>query len=185
MQWSLAGAKRLECGSLLPLCFYAQTTCLEPDRHDAENNVSVPISPHPISPLIAMASHALPPMQWALAGAKRLECGSLLPLCFYAQTTCLEPDRHDAENNVSVPISASEGFLHRLRQPRIGTRDSSRATPQSGRKTQTTSLSPYPTRSHRPYRRDRITDCKRSRYRERDQTRSLKVFANMKDFSIS
>jgi len=27
----------------------------------------------------------------ALAGAKRLECGSLLPLCFYAQTTCLSP----------------------------------------------------------------------------------------------
>ncbi|NLH72184.1 MAG: hypothetical protein GX456_03945 [Verrucomicrobia bacterium] len=25
----------------------------------------------------------------------------------YAQTTCLEPDQHDAENNVSVPISAS------------------------------------------------------------------------------
>ncbi|HOK77208.1 MAG TPA: hypothetical protein PLW35_05730 [Verrucomicrobiota bacterium] len=48
-----------------------------------------------------------PRMQWALVGAKRLECGSLLPLCFYAQTTCLEPDRHDAENNVSVPISAS------------------------------------------------------------------------------
>ena len=26
-----------------------------------------------------------------------------------AQTTCLEPDRHDAENNVSVPISAPRG----------------------------------------------------------------------------
>ena len=41
---------------------------------------------------------------------------------FYAQTTCLEPDRHDAENNVSVPISAPDSFIHRLRQPRIGTR---------------------------------------------------------------
>jgi len=33
-------------------------------------------------------------MQWALAAAKRLECGSLLPLCLYAQTTCLSPYRH-------------------------------------------------------------------------------------------
>ncbi|NLH72562.1 MAG: hypothetical protein GX456_05870 [Verrucomicrobia bacterium] len=44
-----------------------------------------------------------------------LECGSLLPLCFHAQTTYPEPYRHDVENSVSVPISASEGFLHRLR----------------------------------------------------------------------
>ncbi|HOK77454.1 MAG TPA: hypothetical protein PLW35_06995 [Verrucomicrobiota bacterium] len=75
------------------------------------------------SALIPVVSHALPPMQWALAGAKRLECGSLLPLCLYAQPTYLEPDRHDGENNVSVPISASMGLLRRLRQPRIGTRD--------------------------------------------------------------
>ncbi len=60
------------------------------------------------SALIPMLFHALPRMQWALVGAKRLECGSSLPLCFYAQTTCLEPDRHEAANNVSVPISASE-----------------------------------------------------------------------------
>jgi len=33
--------------------------------------------------------HALQSMEWALAGAKRLECGSLLPLCSYAQTKCL------------------------------------------------------------------------------------------------
>ncbi|HOK77540.1 MAG TPA: hypothetical protein PLW35_07445, partial [Verrucomicrobiota bacterium] len=46
-------------------------------------------------------------------------------------------------NNVPVPISASEGFLRRLRQPRIGTRDNLQGTPQSGGKTQTTSLSPY------------------------------------------
>jgi len=59
------------------------------------------------SALIPMVSHALPPMQWASVAAKRLECGSLLPLCFYAQTTCLEPDRHSVQNNVSVPISAS------------------------------------------------------------------------------
>ncbi|NLH74384.1 MAG: hypothetical protein GX456_15130, partial [Verrucomicrobia bacterium] len=39
------------------------------------NNVPVPISPHSISPLIPMVSHALPRMHWALAGAKRLECG--------------------------------------------------------------------------------------------------------------
>ncbi|NLH71977.1 MAG: hypothetical protein GX456_02865 [Verrucomicrobia bacterium] len=45
-------------------------------------------------------------------------------------------------NNVSVPIS-SEGFLHRLRRPRIGTTNNLRVTPQSGAKTQTMSLSPY------------------------------------------
>ncbi|NLH74980.1 MAG: hypothetical protein GX456_18180 [Verrucomicrobia bacterium] len=72
-----------------------------------------------------------------------MECGSLPPLCFYAQTTCLEPDRHGAANNVSVPISASEGVLRTLRQPPIGTRDNLRATPQSGGKTQTASLSLY------------------------------------------
>jgi len=31
-----------------------------------------------------MVFHALPQMHWALEGAKRFECGSLLPLCFYA-----------------------------------------------------------------------------------------------------
>jgi len=162
---------------LLPLCFYAQPTYLEPDRHKATNNVSVPISaserslprlrqppigtrgnfratpqsgvktqtkslsPYPSHPMV---SHALPRIQWALAGAKRLECGSLLPLCFYAQPTCLEPDRHKATNNVSVPISASERSLPRLRQPPIGTRGNFRATLQSGVKTQTASLSLYP-----------------------------------------
>ncbi|NLH73881.1 MAG: hypothetical protein GX456_12575 [Verrucomicrobia bacterium] len=35
-------------------------------------------------------------------------------------------------NTVSVPVSAAEGFLHRLRQPPIGTGDNSRAMPQSG-----------------------------------------------------
>jgi len=53
--------------------------------------VSVPIWPHSISPLIPMVTHALPRMQWALAGAKRLECGSLLPLCLHSQTPCLSP----------------------------------------------------------------------------------------------
>ncbi len=57
-----------------------------------------------------MVSNALPRMHWALAGAKRLECGSLLPLCFYAQPTCLEPDRNEAANKVSVPISSREKF---------------------------------------------------------------------------
>jgi len=97
-----------------------QTTCLSPYQHPrgppqtsptadwnkgqctghaairAQNPNNVPVT----------LSNALPPMQWALVGAKRLECGSLLPLCFYAETTCLEPDRHDTTNNVSVPISA-------------------------------------------------------------------------------
>ncbi|HOK78615.1 MAG TPA: hypothetical protein PLW35_12960, partial [Verrucomicrobiota bacterium] len=53
-------------------------------------------------------------------------------------------------NNVSVPISASEGYLRRLGQPRIGTQGNLRATPQSRDKTETTSLSLYPT--HRPQR---------------------------------
>jgi len=56
-----------------------------------------------------MVSHAPPRMQWALASAKRFECGSLLPLCFDAQTTCLSPygpirSRH-----------ASQSFLTRRR----------------------------------------------------------------------
>ncbi|HOK78259.1 MAG TPA: hypothetical protein PLW35_11135, partial [Verrucomicrobiota bacterium] len=46
-------------------------------------------------------------------------------------------------NNVSVPISASEGFHHRLRQPPIRTRGDLRATPLSLSKSQTTCLSPY------------------------------------------
>ena len=107
------------------------------------NNVSVPIHPHWIVPPIPIVSHALARMQWALVGAKRLECGSLLPLCPYAQTTCLEPDRHDAENNVSVPISACAGFPHRLPQPPIGARDNLLATPRSWENTQITSLSLY------------------------------------------
>ena len=90
-----------------------------------------------------MVFHALPRMQRALVGAERLECGSLLPLCVYAQTSCLEPDRNDAENNVSVPISASDWFLRRLRLPPIGARDNSPAMPRSGGKTQTSSLSLY------------------------------------------
>ncbi len=73
-------------------------------------------------PIAQLVCHALPRVQWALVGAKRLECGSLLPLCFYAQATCLEPYRHDVQNKVPVPISASAGFLQRLRQPPIGTR---------------------------------------------------------------
>ncbi|NLH73828.1 MAG: hypothetical protein GX456_12305 [Verrucomicrobia bacterium] len=64
------------------------------------NCVSVPIWPHPISPMIPMVSHALTPMQWALAGAKRLECGSLLPLCSYAQSPC--PDHSPADSFPSV-----------------------------------------------------------------------------------
>ncbi len=56
-----------------------------------DNNVPVPIWPHSIAPLIPVVSHALPRMHWALAGAKRLECGGLPPLCSSAQTTCLSP----------------------------------------------------------------------------------------------
>ncbi|NLH74730.1 MAG: hypothetical protein GX456_16905 [Verrucomicrobia bacterium] len=45
------------------------------------------------SVLTPMVSYALPRMQWTLAGAKRLECGSFLPLSFYARTTCLSQYR--------------------------------------------------------------------------------------------
>ncbi|NLH71774.1 MAG: hypothetical protein GX456_01815 [Verrucomicrobia bacterium] len=48
-------------------------------------------------------------------------------------------------NNVPVPISVPEGFLHGLRQARIRTRGNLRARPESECKTQTTSLSLYPT----------------------------------------
>ncbi|NLH73162.1 MAG: hypothetical protein GX456_08935 [Verrucomicrobia bacterium] len=44
-------------------------------------------------------------------------------------------------NNVPVPISASEGYLHRLGQSRIRTRRNLRATPPSGDNSRTTSLS--------------------------------------------
>jgi len=44
-------------------------------------------------------------------------------------------------NNVSVPISASEGYLHRLRQPSPRTRDSVQPMLQSGDNAQTTCLS--------------------------------------------
>jgi len=66
-----------------------------PDRW---NYGSVPLWPHSISPVIPMVSHALPWMQWALSGAKRLESGSLLPLCCYAQTTCLSSYWHPANS---------------------------------------------------------------------------------------
>ncbi|NLH74885.1 MAG: hypothetical protein GX456_17685 [Verrucomicrobia bacterium] len=46
-------------------------------------------------------------------------------------------------NNVPVPMSVSEGFLYRLGQLRIGTRGNLRASPQSGGKTQSMSLSLY------------------------------------------
>jgi len=44
-------------------------------------------------------------------------------------------------NNVSVPISAGEGFFRRLRRPPIGTRDNLQGMPQSWDKAQATSLS--------------------------------------------
>ena len=65
------------------------------------NSVPVPIWPHWIAPLIPMFSHALPRMHSALVGAKRLECGSLLPLCFYAQTTCLSPYRRPSGSSAA------------------------------------------------------------------------------------
>ncbi len=49
--------------------------------------------PSCLAALIPMVFHALLWMQWALVGAKRLECGSLLPLSLYARTTCLSPYR--------------------------------------------------------------------------------------------
>ena len=71
-------------------------------------------------------------------------------------------------NNVPVPISASEGYLRRLRQPRIGTRDNLQRMPQSGGKTQITSLSLYPTHPQRSCCWDRLSFCQRKRYGEAD-----------------
>ena len=64
-----------------------------------------------------MVSHALLQVQCALAGAKRLECGSLLPLCFYAQTTCLSlypthPPKDRAV--VTALLAAREGNVEKL-----------------------------------------------------------------------
>ena len=81
-------------------------------------------------------------------------------------------------NNVSVPILASEGFLYRLRQPPIGTRNNLRTMPQAGGKTQTTSLSHYTTHPRRRSCCDRPTYGQRSRYRETEQTRGVRIFAN-------
>ena len=105
------------------------------------NYVSVPMWPRCLAPLIPMVCNALPRMQWALAGAKRLECGSLLPLCFYARTTCLSPCRvirktpfaysalfvveTNQANGSSFPnplgsmtLSRPAGKSHRLTRPR-------------------------------------------------------------------
>ena len=90
MQRALPGAKRLDAVGVgereaFGVRQLAAALSLRP------NNVPVPIWPHWIVPLIPIASHAPPRMERTLPGAKRLECGSLLPLSLYAQTTCLSP----------------------------------------------------------------------------------------------
>ncbi len=159
MLWALVGAKRLECGSSLPLSFYAQTTCLSPypiPRPDSENRHTVTLDG-----IIAITGLGYP---WHSCHPWSID-SILSSLSFLAadgadhtdaQTTCLEPYRHDAANSVSVPISASEGFLRRVRQPPIGTGDNLQATPQSGDKTRTTCLSPS---SAAPAETRRATNC--------------------------
>ncbi|NLH72652.1 MAG: hypothetical protein GX456_06330 [Verrucomicrobia bacterium] len=108
---SVGRREALGVRQLAAALFYAQPTCLEPYRHDVENNVSVPIWHQSIAPLIPMVSYALPRMQWALEGAKRLECGSLLPLCLmHKQRVCPHIGTYAKgrpaplrTNNVSVP----------------------------------------------------------------------------------
>ncbi len=157
-QWALAGAKRLECGGLPPLCSYPQTTCLSPYR---------------IFPISPMTGHAtlFDPANRATEHAP-VGCGEESPRSCRRITKNADgrergrPRPHQSDdrpydpfgsrkcgartftgwgcaNNVSVPISPPEGLTHRLRQPGIGTRDNSLAMPQSGGKTQTTSLSLY------------------------------------------
>ncbi|HOK77928.1 MAG TPA: hypothetical protein PLW35_09420, partial [Verrucomicrobiota bacterium] len=115
--WPLAGAKRLDAvgagrreapgvrqlAAALSLC---------------PNNVPVPIWPQR--------------MPCALAGAKRLECGSLLPLCLYAQTPCLSP-------YPMFPISPMTGHAARfdpqIRPPdihRLGAGKNARAPARAG-----------------------------------------------------
>ncbi|MGC8990251.1 MAG: hypothetical protein ACP5MD_09040, partial [Verrucomicrobiia bacterium] len=67
-------------------------------------------------------------------------------------------------NNVSVPMSAFEGFLRRLRQLRIGTRDNLQATPQSG--AQNPNYEPVTLSDSPPWqcRCDHLTGCQRSGY---------------------
>jgi len=148
------------------------TTCLSP------------YWPRSISPLIPMVSNALPRMQWALAGAKRLECGSLLPLCFYVQTTCLSPYRHRRASSTDLGSRGLEQWAVYGPRRNPGATPKQRVCPSIWGHTQTTSLALHPTHSPRPYRCDRLTVGNRSRYGEIDQTRSLKTFANMKDFSM-
>ncbi len=160
MQWALAGAKRLECGSLLPLCLYAQTTCL---------------SPYPIFPISPMTGHAtcFDPANRATEHTP-VGCGEECPRSCTrwkkqrrrerGRPRPHQPDNRSYDpfrsckscartfsdwgwtNNVSVPMSASAGFLRGPRQSRIGIEDNTRSTPASGHKTQTTqttSLSLY------------------------------------------
>jgi len=76
------------------------------------NNVSVPIWPHSIASLTPMVSHPLPWMQWALVGAKRLECGSLLPLCLMPkQRVC---------PHIPYSPSARSPVMRRSSIPQIG-----------------------------------------------------------------
>ncbi len=84
--------------------------CLAPYRHELQSNVSVPIWPHSISALIQMVFHAPPRMQRALVGAKRLECGSLLPLCLvHKQRVC----PHIGIRGVSRQASATSDWSMR------------------------------------------------------------------------
>ncbi|NLH74542.1 MAG: hypothetical protein GX456_15950 [Verrucomicrobia bacterium] len=63
-----------------------------------------------------MVSNALPRMHYALVGAKRLECGSLLPLCSNAQTTCLSPysDSSKGRAVVAALLAAREADTEEL-----------------------------------------------------------------------
>jgi len=92
--------------------------------------------------------------------------------------------RWGCPNTVSVPMFTPDGFLRRLRQSPIGTKGNLRATPQSGGKTQTESLSPYPAPPKRSCCFDRLSCCQISMYRETDGTRGVRISANMKGFSI-
>ncbi|NLH72399.1 MAG: hypothetical protein GX456_05035 [Verrucomicrobia bacterium] len=159
------------------------------------------------SALIPMVSNALPRLQWVLVGAKRLVAvGAGGREAFGVRQ--LAAAFFSCPNNVPGTISArrrkqrvcphigARGFLHRLRLPPFGTRNNLRGMPQSGVRTQTPSLSPYlgPHAStepvtvfdspQRPCCFDPLTGDQRSRYGDTDQCGSVKIFANMNDFSI-
>ncbi|NLH73835.1 MAG: hypothetical protein GX456_12340 [Verrucomicrobia bacterium] len=163
MQRPLVSSKRLECGSLLPLCLmHKQRAC----NQIGMTPQTTCLSPYPIFPISPMTGHAtrFDPANRTTEHTP-VGCGEESPrscLRVRRNTDGRErgrprPHQRDDQpydpfgsrkcgartftgwgcpNNVPVPISASERFLRSLRQSRIGTRGNLKTTQQLGAKPQ-------------------------------------------------